>query len=153
MYLDAVSLWLSISVHLFLINFVLIILFCVFLTYYRPKRYCPVLVAQEGSALWGNTLTTALLHDLNRTIPFETIVQPSVLAMLDELTAQKSFWRNFLGNYWLKTALKSPQVTFADSFLWTETYPTWKSCSSESSHEKVVHFFCGEGVKESRSCR
>jgi len=36
--------------------------------YYRPKRYRPVLVAQEGSALWGNTLTTALLHDLNRTI-------------------------------------------------------------------------------------
>jgi len=42
--------------------------------YYRPKRYCPVLVAQEGSALWGNTLTTALLHDLNWTIPFGTIV-------------------------------------------------------------------------------
>ena len=42
--------------------------------YFRPKRYCPVLVAQEGSALWGNTLTTALLHDLNRTIPFGTIV-------------------------------------------------------------------------------
>ena len=42
--------------------------------YYRPKRYCPVLVAQEGSALWGNTLTTALLHDLNRTIPFGTVV-------------------------------------------------------------------------------
>ena len=28
---------------------------------------------QEGSALWGNTLTTALLHDLDRTIPFGTI--------------------------------------------------------------------------------
>jgi len=27
-----------------------------------PKRYCPVLVMQEGSALWGNTLATALLH-------------------------------------------------------------------------------------------
>jgi len=43
--------------------------------YYRPKRYCPVLVAQEGSPLWGNTLTTALLNDLNRTILFGTIVQ------------------------------------------------------------------------------
>jgi len=44
------------------------------LMYYRSKRYCPVLVAHEGSALWGNTLTTALLHELNRTIPFGTIV-------------------------------------------------------------------------------
>ena len=33
-----------------------------------------VLVAQEGSALWGNTLATALLHDLNWTIPFGLIV-------------------------------------------------------------------------------
>jgi len=33
-------------------------------------RYCPVLVALEGSALWGNTLATALLHDQNWTIPF-----------------------------------------------------------------------------------
>jgi len=40
------------------------------LTYYQSKRYCPVLVAQEGSALWGITLTIALLHDQNRTIPF-----------------------------------------------------------------------------------
>ena len=43
--------------------------------YYRPKRYCPDLVAEEGSALWGNTLSTALLHDRNRTIPFGLIVQ------------------------------------------------------------------------------
>jgi len=43
--------------------------------YYRPKMFCPALVTQEGSALWGNTLTTALLHDLNRTIPFGTILQ------------------------------------------------------------------------------
>jgi len=43
--------------------------------YYCPKRYCPVLVAQEGSALWGNTSTTALLHDQNRTILFGLIVQ------------------------------------------------------------------------------
>jgi len=41
---------------------------------YRPKRFCLVLVAQEGFAWWGNTLTTALLHDLNRAIPFGTIV-------------------------------------------------------------------------------
>jgi len=40
---------------------------------YQSKRYCPVLVALEGSALWGNTLTTALLHYLNRTIPFGLI--------------------------------------------------------------------------------
>jgi len=39
-------------------------------THYQSKNYCPVLVAQEGSALWGNTLATALLHDQNRTIPF-----------------------------------------------------------------------------------
>ena len=37
------------------------------------SRYCPVLVAQEGSALWGNTLASALLHDQNQTIPFELI--------------------------------------------------------------------------------
>ena len=42
--------------------------------YYQSKRYCPVLVAQEGSALWGNTLATALLHDQNATIPFGLIV-------------------------------------------------------------------------------
>ena len=42
--------------------------------YYQSIRYCPVLIAQEGSALWGNTLTTALLHDQNRTIPFGLIV-------------------------------------------------------------------------------
>jgi len=39
------------------------------------KRYCPVLVAQEGSALWRNTLATALLQDQNRTIPFGLIVR------------------------------------------------------------------------------
>ena len=44
--------------------------------YFQSKRYCLVLVALEGSALWGNTLTTALLHDLNRTIPIGTI-EPS----------------------------------------------------------------------------
>jgi len=42
--------------------------------YYQSKKYCPVLVAQEGSAIWGNTLATALLHDQNRTIPFGLIV-------------------------------------------------------------------------------
>ena len=42
--------------------------------YYRPKRYGPVLVAQEGSALRANTMTTALWHDQNRTIPFGLIV-------------------------------------------------------------------------------
>jgi len=42
----------------------------IFFLYYQSKRYCPVLVAQEGSALWGSTLATTLLHDLNRTIPF-----------------------------------------------------------------------------------
>jgi len=42
--------------------------------YYQSKRYCPVLDRQEGSALWGNTLTNTLLHDLNRTKPFGTIV-------------------------------------------------------------------------------
>jgi len=40
---------------------------------YQSKRYCPVLVAQEGSALWRNTLATALLHDPNRAIPFGLI--------------------------------------------------------------------------------
>ena len=39
-----------------------------------PKKYCTVLVALEGSVLWGNTLTTALLHDQNRTILFGLIV-------------------------------------------------------------------------------
>jgi len=43
--------------------------------YYQFKRYCPVLVALEGSALWSNTYATALLHDQNRTIPFGLIVQ------------------------------------------------------------------------------
>jgi len=43
--------------------------------YYQSKRYCPVLVAQEGSALWGITLATALLLDQNWTIPFGLIVQ------------------------------------------------------------------------------
>ena len=38
------------------------------------QRYCPVLNALEGSALWGNTLATAFLHDQNRTIPFGLIV-------------------------------------------------------------------------------
>jgi len=33
------------------------------------------LVALEGSASWGNTLVTALLHDQNWTIPFGLIVQ------------------------------------------------------------------------------
>jgi len=28
--------------------------------YNQSKKYCPVLVAQEGSAVWGNTLATAL---------------------------------------------------------------------------------------------
>jgi len=46
------------------------------ITYYCPKRYwdIPVLDIYEGSALWGNTLTTALLHDQNRTIHFGLIV-------------------------------------------------------------------------------
>jgi len=43
--------------------------------YKQSKRYCPVLVALEGSALWGNTLATALLHDQNWTIPYGLIVQ------------------------------------------------------------------------------
>jgi len=42
--------------------------------YYQSKRYCAVLIALEGSALWGNTLATALLHDQNWTIPFGLIV-------------------------------------------------------------------------------
>jgi len=42
--------------------------------YWRSKRYCPVLVALEGSALWGNTLATAMLHDQNWTIPSGLIV-------------------------------------------------------------------------------
>jgi len=29
--------------------------------YYQSKRYCPVLVALEDFAFWGNTLATALL--------------------------------------------------------------------------------------------
>ena len=49
------------------------------LLYYRPKRYCPVLVAQEWSALWGNTVTNALWHDQNRTIPFALIVPRKLL--------------------------------------------------------------------------
>ena len=43
-------------------------------TYWQSKRYSPVLVALKGSALWGNTLATALLHDQNWTIPFGLIV-------------------------------------------------------------------------------
>jgi len=39
--------------------------------YYQSKWYRPILVALQGSALWGNTLATALLHDQNRTIPWE----------------------------------------------------------------------------------
>jgi len=42
--------------------------------YLQYKRYCPVLVALEGSALWGNTLPTALSHDQNWTVPFGLIV-------------------------------------------------------------------------------
>jgi len=42
--------------------------------YYQSKRYCPVMVALEGSALWGKTLATALLHDRNWTITFGLIV-------------------------------------------------------------------------------
>jgi len=45
--------------------------------YYQSKGYCPVLVVQQGSALWGNTLATALLHDQNQTIPLGLIVQIS----------------------------------------------------------------------------
>jgi len=44
--------------------------------HYQFRRYCPVLVALEGSALRRNTLATALLHDQNRTIPFGLIVVP-----------------------------------------------------------------------------
>jgi len=43
--------------------------------YSQSKRYCPVLAALEGSALWRDTLTTALLHDHNWTIPFGLPVQ------------------------------------------------------------------------------
>ena len=42
--------------------------------YYQSKTYCPVLVAQEGSTLWGSILITALLHDQNRTIPYGLLV-------------------------------------------------------------------------------
>ena len=49
--------------------------------YYRPKRYCPLLVAQEGSALWGNTLTTALLDGQNPTIPFGPITLLTILTL------------------------------------------------------------------------
>jgi len=31
--------------------------------YQQSKRYCPFLVALEGSTLWDITLATALLHD------------------------------------------------------------------------------------------
>jgi len=44
------------------------------ITYNQSKRYCPVAVAIEGSALWRNTLATALLHDRNRTVFFGLIV-------------------------------------------------------------------------------
>jgi len=54
---------------------------------YAPKRYCPVLVAQEGSALWGNTLTTALLHDQNRTIPYGLIAHRVRLVKLQQVTS------------------------------------------------------------------
>ena len=36
---------------------------------YQSDRYRPVLVAQEVSDSWGNTLAAAFLPDLNRTIP------------------------------------------------------------------------------------
>jgi len=42
-------------------------------SYYRSKRYFPLLVVQEGFALWGNALTTALFHDHNWTIPFVSL--------------------------------------------------------------------------------
>jgi len=40
--------------------------------YYQSKRYCLLLFVQEGSALWGDTLATTLLHDQKRTISFWT---------------------------------------------------------------------------------
>jgi len=47
----------------------------------QSKMNCPVLVAQEGSALWRNTLATAtaLLHDHNSTIPLGLIEQVNIL--------------------------------------------------------------------------
>ena len=43
-------------------------------SYYQSKNYCPVLVVLEGSALWENTLATAVFHDQNWTILFGLIV-------------------------------------------------------------------------------
>jgi len=42
--------------------------------HYQTKRYCPFVVALEGSVLWGNILFTAFLHGQNRTTPFGLIV-------------------------------------------------------------------------------
>jgi len=49
--------------------------------YYQSKSFCPVPVAQESSALWRNTLATALLLDQNRKIPFGLIVHEQSLSL------------------------------------------------------------------------
>jgi len=51
-----------------------LIVFSLSWVYYRPKRYCPILVTLEGSALWRNTLATVLLHDQNWIIPLGLVV-------------------------------------------------------------------------------
>jgi len=41
-------------------------------------------IVRSGPAFLGDTLTTALLHDLNRTIPFGTIVYSAYFLRLTE---------------------------------------------------------------------
>jgi len=67
--------------------------------------YCPVLVTQEGSALWGNTFATALLHDPKRTIPFELMVQDNLM-ILQSITV-KIYSIAKSGNIACNTALVS----------------------------------------------
>jgi len=42
--------------------------------YYQSKRYCPVLVVQQGGGQFTSLHDEALQRDQNRTIPFGTIV-------------------------------------------------------------------------------
>jgi len=45
----------------------------IFTRYYRSKKYCPVLVAQNGFRLLGKYIDIALLRDQNRKIRFGLI--------------------------------------------------------------------------------
>ena len=87
-------------------------------------------LSEEGSALWGNTLATALLHDQNWTIPFGLIVLRSAFPQSGLSGGTRTFptspppggtLKKFAsaGHYWLNHRSTDRGVVETLGVIWT----------------------------------